>query len=432
MYRAATVTLAGLVLAASGALGVTHGQRDQSRTPVSAPLVAAPHVARGDVAAQVDSLEAQVQSQPRDGRAWATLGHAYVELARLNGDPTNYTRSREALDRALALDPHDDLALAGEAALAAAKHHFSEALHRARAALQINPYQSVGLAIQVDALTELGRYAEQQHALAVADTRSPGSAVLTRRSYAFELRGDLDDAARMLRRALVLATAPTDRAYVLTQIAELDRKSGRLDAAERHLRQAREEDPAYVPAWASQARLAVASGDLETAETWWRKVETTSPSFDSSLELAELLQVTGRVSEAEKYLRTAAEIVAKEAARGVHGDLEVAQLEADHGSPERALVAAKVEWSRRHSVHVADALAWALHRNGRSADALEYSVAATRLGTPDPQFWLHRGLIEAALGDDATARRHLVHGLRVDAGVRPGLVAEAQAALAQL
>jgi tetratricopeptide (TPR) repeat protein len=415
------------MLAASGALGVTNGQEDENTA-----VVAAAPVISGDIASQVAALEARVESQPRDGRAWATLGHAYVELARLNGDPTNYIRSRDALDRALALDPRDDLALAGEAALAAAKHHFSEALHRSRAALQINPYQSVALAIQVDALTELGRYAKQEHALAVADARSPGSAVLTRRSYAFELRGELTDAARMLRQALGLATAPTDRAYVLTQISELDRKSGRLDAAQRHLLQARDEDPTYVPAWASQARLEVARDDLAAAETWWRRVATTSPNFDSSLELAELLLVTGRSAEAEEQLTIAAKIVADEAARGVHGDLEIAQLEADHGSPKRALTAARVEWSRRHSVHVADALAWALHRNGRSAAALEYAVAATRLGTPDAQFWLHRGLIEAALGDDAAARQHIVYGLRVDSGVRPGLAAEARAALERI
>jgi tetratricopeptide (TPR) repeat protein len=427
MYRAATVTVAGLVLAASGALGVAKGQEDENTA-----VVAAAPVVSGDIASQVAALEARVESQPRDGRTWATLAHAYVELARLNGDPTNYIRSREALDRALALDARDDLALAGEAALAAAKHHFSQALIGARAALQINPYQSVALAIQVDALTELGRYTEQEHALAVADARSPGSAVLTRRSYAFELRGKLADAAMMLRQALGLARTPSDRAYVLTQIAELDRKSGRLEAAQRHLLQARDEDSTYVPAWASQARLEVARGDLATAETWWRRVATTSPNFDSSLELAELLLVTGRSAEAEEQLTIAAEIVADEAARGVHGDLEIAQLEADHGSPGRALAAARVEWSRRHSVHVADALAWALHRNGRSAAALEYAVAATRLGTPDAQFWLHRGLIEAALGEDAAARQHLGYGLQVDAGVRPGLAAEAQVALERM
>jgi tetratricopeptide (TPR) repeat protein len=425
MFKAATVTIVGLALASSGALGIARHEND---TPVVRARAEA-SVARGDIEQQVAALEEQVRKQPRDGRTWATLGHVYVERARLNGDPTNYDRSRAALDRALALDADDDLALAGRAALSAAKHHFAEALRDARRALEVNPYQSVALAIQIDALTELGRYPAQARALDLADARVPGSAVLTRRSYAEELRGDLVSAERLLHKALALASSPTDRAYLLTQIAELDRKSGQSGQAARHLRQATQADPAYVPAWASRARLEVDRGDLAAAETWWERVTESSPSFDSSLELGELYQATGRPELADEQFALAAEIVAGEAATGVHGELEVAQLEADHGSPAKALAAARVEWSRRHSVHVADALAWALHRSGRSSRALAFARLATRLGTPDAQFWLHRGLIEAARGRDDAARRHLAYGLRVDGGVRPTLAEEARAAI---
>jgi Flp pilus assembly protein TadD len=188
-------------------------------------------------------------------------------------------------------------------------------------------------------------------------------------------------------------------------------------------------DARYVPAWASRARLAVARGNLAAGERWWRKVNATSPTFDSALELGEIYQVTGREALAERAFDEAAEIVAGEAATGVHGELEVATLEADHGSAREALRAARVEWSRRHSVHVADALAWALFRVGRPREALRYSRSATRLGTPDSQFWMHRGLIEDALGRSRAARRHLAYALRLDAGVRPVLVAAAESAL---
>jgi len=426
MFRAATVMVAGVVLASSGALGIVHTD-DQDAAATGAPVV------RGDIASQVAALEAQVRKQPRDGRTWATLGHVYVEQARLNGDPTNYVRSRKALRTAIALDgADDDLALAGRAALAAAKHHFRQALREARSALRVNPYQAVALSIRIDALTELGRFRAQERALGVADRRNPGSAVLTRRSYASELRGDLLAASQMLRRALALATSPTDQAYLLTQIAELDRKSGRLATAARHLRSARQADPRYVPAWASRARLGVARGDLAGAERWWLKVAGRSPNFDSSLELGEIYLVTGRPARASEQFAIARGIVAKEAATGVHGELETAQIEADFGSPAVALAAARLEWSRRHSVHVADALAWALHRSARSEAALTYAVAATRLGTPEAPMWLHRGIIEAELGQAVAARRHLEYGLRVDGGVRPALAAEARALLAQL
>jgi len=426
MIKAVTVMALGLALATSGALGVAHDRAGNDPAAVRADIPRA----RGDIDAQVAALEAQVRHQPRDGRTWATLAHLYVERARLNGDPSNYLRSRQALRRAFALNgPDDDLALAGRAALSAAKHHFRIALHQARLALRVNPYQAVALAIQVDAMTELGRYTGQLRALAQADRREPGSAVLTRLSYADELRGDLVGAERMIHEALALSRSATDRAYLLTQAAELDRKSGRPAAAARHLRAAMAANPQYVPAWASRARLAFAQGNLPDAERWWAKVNATSPTFDSALELGEIYQVTGRAALAEREFDAAAEVVAKEAATGVHGELEIATLEADHGSPRTALAAARLEWSRRHSVHVADALAWALHRNGRSGEALRFSRAATRLGSPDAQFWWHRGLIEAALGRGTAARRHLAHGLRVDAGVRPLLAAEARTAL---
>jgi len=415
----------GLALAASGALGVAHNQArvEPAGVRVDIPL------AGGDIESQVAALEAQVGDHPRDGRTWAALAHVYVERARLSGDPTNYDKSRQALRRAFALNgSDDDLALAGRAALSAAKHHFRSALHQARLALRVNPHQAVALAIQVDAMTELGRYRGQERALAQADRRASGSAVLTRRSYARELRGDLVGAERMLHKALSLARAATDHAYLLTQVAELDRKTGRLATAARHLRAAMAAEPHYVPAWASRARLAAARGNLPAAERWWGKVNATSPTFDSALELGEIFQLTGRTALAEREFDAAADTVGSEAATGVHGELEIATLEADHGSPRTALRAARLEWSRRHGVHVADALAWALHRNGRSREALRFSRSATRLGTPDAQFWLHRGLIEEALGRDNAARRHLAYGLRVDAGVRPALAAAARAA----
>ena len=427
MIRILTVMAVGLTLALSGAIGVAQKTPTEGRTAVRVDTTQRPS---GDIESQVAALEAQVRTQPGDGRTWATLAHVYVERARLNGDPTNYDRAERALRKAFALNgPDDDLALAGRAALSAAKHHFRSALHHAQQALRVNPYQAVALAIRVDAMTELGRYDGQRRALAQADRRAPGSAVLTRRSYAEELRGDLAGAGRMLRKALVLARSGTDRAYLLTQLAELDRKAGQLAAAERHLREAMTADARYVPAWASRARLAVARGNLATAERWWRKVNASSPTFDSALELGETYQMSDRPALADRAFDAAADIVATEAATGVHGELEVATLEADHGSAREALRAARVEWSRRHSVHVADALAWALFRNDRPLEALRYSSIATRLGTPDSQFWMHRGLIEDALGRSRAARRHLAYALHLDPGVRPVLVAAAESAL---
>ncbi|MDQ3593000.1 MAG: hypothetical protein M3386_08880, partial [Actinomycetota bacterium] len=61
----------------------------------------------------------------------------------------------------------------------------------------------------------------------------------------------------------------------------------------------------------------------------------------------------------------------------------------------------------------------ALHRKGRDEPALRRAREATRLGTPDPLLWTHRGAIEASLGRDVPAATHLRRGLAADPGLSP-------------
>ena len=102
------------------------------------------------------------------------------------------------------------------------------------------------------------------------------------------------------------------------------------------------------------------------------------------------------------------------AANGVNTDLEIAIYDADHGDPARALEAARDEWARRRSVHVADALAWALYVNGRPEEAARYAGRALSLGTRNATFLFHAGMIERALGDDARALELLREALAVN------------------
>ena len=113
-------------------------------------------------------------------------------------------------------------------------------------------------------------------------------------------------------------------------------------------------------------------------------------------------------------------------------DLETALFEADHGSATRALSQARLEWKQRTSVHVADALAWALHRTGRDREALPIARAATRLGSPEAKFWIHRGTIEAALGMTTEARAHLQRGLATDPGMSPWQREQARTTLSRI
>jgi hypothetical protein len=88
-------------------------------------------------------------------------------------------------------------------------------------------------------------------------------------------------------------------------------------------------------------------------------------------------------------------------ANGVNVDLELALFDADHGDPEGALAAARAEWARRQSVHVADAYAWALYANGRYQRASTFASAPSRSGPGSALFLFHAGMIRLELGDEA-------------------------------
>jgi tetratricopeptide (TPR) repeat protein len=434
MRRILLVSALAAILVLAGSVGLirnTPSAETASATPVDPGVIA--QLRGDDLAGAVNGLQAHLRVEQRDARGWATLGVMYVEMARLAGNPSYYPKAQHALTRSLAIEPEDnDLALAGQAALAAARHEFNFALRESRESLAINPYQAQALAIRVDALTELGRYRAQLVALGQADDRQPGVPVFARYSYAEELRGRTHQAIALLRRGLQGATVRTDRAYLLTLLADLERRSGNLSQASRLIRRALAASPDYVPALASRARLFVARDELARAIRTWRDVTSRLALPEYLLELGELYEFTGRPAQAQRQFAVLQATKQLLRSNGVRVDLETALYEADHGSASAALAAGRAEWSRRHSVQVADALAWTLHVSGRDVAALRMSDRATHLGTPLAMFSIHRGLIEAALGHPAAARTALRRGLHQDPGLSPWQAARARSALGEL
>jgi Flp pilus assembly protein TadD len=138
------------------------------------------------------------------------------------------------------------------------------------------------------------------------------------------------------------------------------------------------------------------------------------PSPDYVATLGDLYAARGDRAAARRQF----ELVRAEAdlfrANGVNTDLELALFDADHGDPRSALRAARAEWDRRHSVHVADALAWALHMNGRDGEAVSFAMRASSLGTRSALFLYHEGMIRLALGDRDEGRALLVQALAVN------------------
>ncbi|MDN3247790.1 hypothetical protein [Streptomyces sp. ZSW22] len=382
--------------------------------------------------ADVPALEARLRSQPRDFVGWAALGLAHVERARTDGDPSRYPRAERALERSLELAPGNDHALAGRAALAAARHDFTEALTSADRALRANPYNEHALCSRIDALVELGRYDEAARAADTADTRRPGIPVFTRYAYVRELRGEVDTARRVLEQALAGASSPADVAHVATQLGRLAWNQGEYRAALRHYARALAADDTHLPALEGRARARAASGDPDGAARDLEAVVARAPLPGPLVALGELHEARGEEAKAREQYALVDAWTALARAGGVNVDLDTALAAADHGDGEAALRAARAEWDRRRTVHTADALAWALHVAGRDDEALPYARRATATGYRDASFLHHLGMIERAVGRERDARRHLTAALDLNPGFSPLGAREARAALKDL
>ena len=425
--------LAGGVLAMSAAL-LAVGTAVGSPPGVPAPAASPRAAAAPGLAGAIEGLQASLRRSPGRAATWSDLGLAYVQQARLTADPTYYPKAEGAFAKSLELRPRDNAAaLVGQATLAAARHDFGLALTLVDRSLGINDYSATAYGVKTDALTELGRYDEALIAVQRMLDLRPGLDSFTRASYQRELRGDIAGARELLQRAADGATSPADKAFCLYYLGELAWNNGDAGAARRSYDAALEADPSYVPALTGQAKTLAASGDVAAALSLYRQAVQEQPQPAYLLELGELLEAAGqKQAAAEQYevLRATQQLFA---AQGANVDLELALSEADHGTPAKALAYAATSYrARPDSVLAEDAYAWALHRNGRDREALVVARRALRLGTRLPSLRYHLGVIEAAVGDHASARRDLRAALSLNPRFSPLQAPAATALLKRL
>lgn len=424
MQRWARRALSGAAVAGiAGALLTVGAAGSPPTAPIAAP----------SAMSEIAQLQSDLERVPGNARGWAALGAAYLQESRVTADPSFYVKAEGAFDEALALEPSSDIALAGAGALAAARHDFAGALDLADRASAENPYSATALAVRADALTELGRYDEALAVLREMAAVRPGVDVSTRASYAFELRGDVDRARAALEEAVEIATLPADVAFAHRYLGQIAFAVGDLDEARRAYDAAVAADPSYLPAVAGRASVLAASGEVTAALAELRGVVERLPLPEFLIAYGELLEVSGQVEQAQEQYAVVRATQTLFAANGQDVDTELALFEADHGTPAAAVAVAEKAYAKRpRSVVTQDAYAWALHKAGRSAEALPVARDALRLGWRNPAMLARVGTIEAAAGDPAVARRLLAEALALNPAFSPLHAPKAAALLRSL
>jgi tetratricopeptide (TPR) repeat protein len=366
---------------------------------------------------RIDALQATVRAAPKRADGWTLLAGAYLQKVRETGDAGFYARAEGAVDRALTLRPDDAGALTQRSALELSRHDFKAGLRDGLRARALAPGVVAPFGTVVDALVELGRYPQAERALQEMVDRKPNLASYARVSYFRELHGDLDGALDAMRAAVSAGGAvPEQDAYVRALLGGLELQQGRIAAAVREYRQALAAVPGYAPAEAGLAQADVARGRLAPAIARLQRVVDRLPLPGYVIALGEAQAAAGRpAAAAQTFALVRAETMLQQRA-GVNADVELALFEADHGSAKRAVALGRRAWAAAPSVRSADALGWALHRAGHSRAALGWARRALALGSRDPAFLTHAGLIARGAGEPALAARRL-------AGAREGRAA---------
>ncbi len=402
-------------------------------TPAAGPAAAAPEAAPSSLDQLIYRAQENLKTRPKDAPLWAQLGAAYVEQARITGDPSYYSRAQGALEQSLAVTPQDNgEALIGMGQLANARHDFVAARDYGEQARALRPYTGAVFGVLADAYTQLGRPEDATAALQSMLGVDPGLAAFSRASYDYELHGRVDEARAAMERALSAAQSPEDIAFCRYYLGELSWNNGDIDGASTNYEAGLAVAPKNVGLLQGRAKVAIGQGRIEDAIAGYQAITTRVPLPQYLLEYGELLQAAGRGADAKSQYEVLAVQRKLYAAQGSNDDQVGAIVAADHGTPADALPLAEAEWGRRQSIFSADALAWALHVNGRDAEALTYADRAASLGGRNATYTFHRGMILAALGRRADALAALNAALAINPHFNPLQAPTARATIASL
>jgi Flp pilus assembly protein TadD len=185
---------------------------------------------------------------------------------------------------------------------------------------------------------------------------------------------------------------------------------GDLPGADAGFKGALKECSEYPPALVGRGKVALASGEHARAAELFASAYQESPLCETAWLLGDARAAAGDAKGADEAYAQAVKTGRGSDPRTLA--LFWATKDKEH---DEAVRLAEAEKKVRDDIYTEDALAWALFRAGRIADAKAASDKATALGTPDARLLYHAGAIEIAAGDSAAGRKLVEKALALNA-----------------
>ena len=334
-----------------------------------------------------------IEKMPNSADGYNQLASAYMQKARETADFDLNTNAEEAITRSLSVEPDNYDALKLRAKLQLTYHRFSDALDTARKAQTVRTDDHDVWGQITDARVELGDYTGAVEAAQKMVDLRPDSSSYARVSYLRSLHGDTQGAIQAMN-AAIKAANPNDSeavAWCRVQLGNELINAGRRDAGEREFDEALRIFPDHPLALRAKAHARKEAGDIEGAI---KISEREGASADAAQMLGDLYTLQGWKDAALKEYETF-ETLERENAVRERSWRHMINYWLDHDRNfEEALTLATREYETRKDIFTCDSLAWALFKNGRTADAKKLMSEALRTGTKDSRITRHASLIQ--------------------------------------
>jgi tetratricopeptide (TPR) repeat protein len=379
-------------------------------------------------------LEEKTHADRANTQLQVVLAEALLQKLRETGDVGYLTRASKVIEPIITAGNKNAPALRIRNAIEMNLHHFPQVADYAQAMLAENPSDGPTLSLLGDALMEMGRYPDAGDAYSRMAALGGNLFSYNRLAYYQFVTGHPDQALAWMNLAVEAGSAfPENVAWCLSEMGDMLFKTGRITDAEYAFRLALRTFSGYHRAEAGLGRVLAAEGKLIDAIAHLKSAQGVVPLP----EYAGLLEILyERIGDNTSAARQRGLIEATDklmTANGEKANRNLALLYADAGrNLARALELARAEFEVRNDVYSYDALSWALYKTGDLAGAAAASKKALALGTPEPSFYFHAGLIEMASGDRDAAREHLAKAIALNPAFDVRNTPLARAALQQL
>jgi tetratricopeptide (TPR) repeat protein len=352
-----------------------------------------------------------IQAKPENLHYQNLLAGSYIQKMRETTDFSYLDRAGQIVGNVISADSQNYEALRLRSEIELERHHFKQVAEYSRQLMNISASDPWNWGTLGDALVEMGDYDGAAEAYQKMVMLRPDLASYNRAAWFRFLSGDMAGAIDVMKKAVNAGSASSENtAWCLVELGHLYLKNGQADEAEQAYAAAVRVFPGYHPGYAGMGRAQAAKGEFRSAIASYEKAQASTPMPDYAAALYDLYTIQKDAKNAGRQLEMIDVIDRINKNSGEVTNRNVALIFADHDwHLDRALELATAELDVRKDIFSYDALAWALYKNKKFAEADQAMAKALRMGTPEPAFYYHAEQIALANGKTKEAEEYRTH-----------------------